>query len=102
VADDPTPAEEAAQNPAFDPWSVPLPTLAGEARRKARPSLWNTKVSGDEADRIDAEMLLEILQARPALQAAEIGAQTARRLVKATWALVGAIILLAVVAIWVG
>ena len=66
-----------------DVWTMPLALVAENARTLSRMSDATKTMGGGEAS-----VLLEILQARATLQAAEIQRKSTRSLVLGTWALV--------------
>ncbi len=80
-----------------DPWTLPLEKIADNAR------YWQT-LGGRGLDNPGARhqysaYLLEVLHARAVLEAAETQAETSRKLVRATWFLVGVTVALASAAI---
>lgn len=93
----------------YDPWTAPLDDLAKAARAiesYADPTARD--ISTIDAQRQFAAHILNVLQARSALEAArvqkeaiEAQTETTQSLVRGTWWLVGATIVLALAAIFV-
>ena len=99
------PALTEADRIAENAWSEPLENLAKAAQtydRAARNVIGYAGSSPTDTQRwqSQAKWLLEVLQARSTLEAADNQRKTNRWLVGATWALVAATVALAVVAIW--
>jgi len=82
----------------FNPWAkeATLEDIASDARRWQTVGREDLGSSGSRV--VFVEWLLEVLQARAALDAAALQAKTATDLVKATWVLVGVTFVLAIAA----